>query len=176
MTTTEITADAIELLTKDHEKVKQLFKQYKRLKKDGASAREKSLVATQICLTLTAHARIEEELFYPAVREAIDDDDLMNEAEVEHATAKAIISELETMDPTDPYYDANVTVLGEYIHHHVEAEEHDMFRKAKKAHVELDTLGEQLYDRKEALLSGSGPKGKRGAPTSVDPRHKGPKE
>ena len=97
-------------------------------------------------------AEVEEEIFYPAVRAAIDDDDLMNEAEVEHASAKDLIAQLQEMASSDPMYQAKVTVLGEYIEHHVKEEESEMFSKAKKAKMDLDALGEQMTERKEELM------------------------
>jgi len=98
------------------------------------------------------HAQIEEEIFYPAVREAEVDEDLLDEAEVEHASAKDLIGQIQSMQPDDDLYDAKVTVLGEYINHHVEEEEGEMFRKARRAKVDMVNLGEQLMQRKEQLM------------------------
>ena len=97
------------------------------------------------------HTTIEEEIFYPAVREAIDEEDLMDEALVEHAGAKELIEQLEGMSPQDDLYDAKVTVLGEQIDHHASEEEEEMFPKAKKAKLDLQELGAQLTERKEEL-------------------------
>lgn len=144
--------DAIALLNADHKKVKKLFKDFEDLKQDG-TAKEKKALALEICTELTVHAELEEELFYPAVRKAIDDDDLMNEAEVEHATAKDLIAQIETMAASDPLFDAKVTVLGEYIDHHVEEEQNEMFPKVKKAKIDLDVLGEEMTVRKKAKLT-----------------------
>jgi hemerythrin-like domain-containing protein len=157
MTTTKKTAadgamDAIALLTQDHKKVKKMFKDFDKLKEEGDSAEKEALVK-EICAELTVHAEIEEELFYPTVRKAIDDDDMMNEAEVEHASAKDLIEQLLSMDPEDEMYDAKVTVLGEYIDHHVEEEQNEMFPKAKKAKIDLEALGEELAELKETKQS-----------------------
>ncbi|MBA3695788.1 MAG: hemerythrin domain-containing protein [Methylotenera sp.] len=143
--------DAISLLKEDHAKVKKLFKEFEKLsEKDDDSKVE---IANQICMELIVHAMVEEEIFYPAARMAIDDDDLLNEAEVEHDTAKDLIAQIQTMSPDDEMYDAKVTVLGEYIDHHVEEEEKEMFPKVRKAKVDLNELGLQLKMKKEELMT-----------------------
>ena len=146
--------DAIKLLTEDHKEVKKLFKQYEKLVKDEANDEEKQQLAAEICLQLTVHATIEEELFYPAAREVLEDDaDLVDEADVEHASAKELIAQIEGASPADDaHYDARVKVLGEYINHHVKEEEDEMFPKVKKGDLDLKALGEELAERKEALL------------------------
>jgi hemerythrin superfamily protein len=144
--------DAIAILSADHKNVKAMFKQYEDLKEDGDSE-EKAALAARICLELTVHAQAEEEIFYPAVREAIEDDDLMDEAEVEHASAKDLIAQLSEADPEDDLFDAKVKVLGEYINHHVEEEEGEMFPKAKKAKVDMAALGAEIESRKEELMA-----------------------
>jgi hemerythrin superfamily protein len=145
--------DAITLLTADHAKVKKLFKEFADLKEGGGSAEDKSGLVTQICNELKVHAEIEEEIFYPAVRKAIDDGDLMDEALIEHAGAKELIAQLEDMSPDDELYDAKVTVLGEQIQHHVKEEEGQMFPKAKKAKVDGEALGVQMTERKAELAA-----------------------
>ncbi|MDO9238823.1 MAG: hemerythrin domain-containing protein, partial [Methylicorpusculum sp.] len=122
--------DAITLLTEDHKKVKKLFAEFAKLAKDEGSDKAKAAVVQQICMALNIHAQAEEELFYPAVRDAIKDDDLMNEADVEHAGAKNLIAQLEAMAPEHDHYVATVIVLGEMIDHHVNEEEQKMFPKA----------------------------------------------
>lgn len=144
--------DAIALLTDDHKKVKKLFKEFEKLADSDDVAQQEQLVE-QICTELMVHAEIEEEIFYPAVRAAIDDDDMMNEAEVEHASAKDLIAQLQEMSSSDEMYSAKVTVLGEYIDHHVTEEEGEMFPKAKKAKLDLDAFGEQMLARKEELMA-----------------------
>jgi hemerythrin superfamily protein len=146
--------DAIALLTADHKKVKGLFSQFDKLK-DGAAEEKSSLVA-DICNELKIHTAIEEELFYPAVREAIDDEDLMDEALVEHAGAKDLIAQLENMDTEDDLYDAKVTVLGEQIDHHVKEEEGSMFPKAKKTELDTVALGAKMLERKKELIDEMG--------------------
>jgi hemerythrin superfamily protein len=144
--------DAIALLTADHKKVTKLFKDFEKLKEKG-SAKDKQALVTEICTELTIHAQIEEEIFYPAVRDAIDDDDMMDEAMVEHAGAKDLIAQLMSMDLSDEFYDAKVTVLGEEIEHHVGEEEGEMFVKAKRAKLDTASLGEEMLERKEELAA-----------------------
>ncbi|MES2535476.1 MAG: hemerythrin domain-containing protein [Pseudomonadota bacterium] len=156
MTTTKktesSTADAIAILTADHKKVKKLFKAFEKMKEDGDPSDKEQLVA-EICAELTLHAEAEEEIFYPAVRAGIDEEELLDEAEVEHATAKDLIAQLEAGDPSDPLYDAKVKVLSEYIDHHVKEEEEEMFPKAKKAKLDMDTLGEEIQMFKDSRQS-----------------------
>jgi hemerythrin superfamily protein len=143
--------DAITLLTEDHNKVKKMFKEFEKLcKKDDDEGKEE--LATQICKELTVHAQLEEEIFYPVVREAIDDDELMNEAVVEHTTAKDLIAQIQSMRVSDPMYDAVVKVLGEYINHHVEEEQNEIFPKARKSKLDLEEIGREMAERKEVLL------------------------
>lgn len=146
--------DAIALLTADHKKVKDLFEQFEGL--SDRSKVNKKKIADQICLELTVHAQVEEEIFYPAVRKPIKDDDLMDEAVVEHASAKELIAQISEMDPGDDLYDAKVKVLSEQIDHHVEEEEGEMFPKVRKSGVDLDELGQQMAARKEELMAAAG--------------------
>lgn len=145
-------ADAIKLLKDDHKEVKTYFKQYESLEDDA----EKQALADKICLALTIHAQIEEEIYYPATREAIDDDDLLDEAEVEHASAKQLIAEIQAMKAGDRFFDAKVTVLGEYIDHHVEEEESEMFPESRDSDLDLKALGAQLATRKAELMTQAG--------------------
>lgn len=145
--------DATALLAKDHKDVKALFRRYEKLAKSDADASEREELAAQICEMLEVHTTVEEEIFYPAVREAQVDADLLDEAEVEHASAKDLISQIRSMSPDDDLYDAKVSVLGEYVNHHVEEEEGQMFPKARRAKVDLEGLGEQIKSRKQALQS-----------------------
>ncbi|RZL10530.1 MAG: hemerythrin domain-containing protein [Rubrivivax sp.] len=149
-------SDALQLLIADHKEVKQLFKAYDKLVDAEAADDEKQALAEKICALLTIHATIEEELFYPAARVSLDEDDLLDEAEVEHASAKDLIAQIQGMKPSDDLYDAKVTVLGEYIDHHVKEEEDEMFPKAKKSDLDLQSLGEDLKARKEELMSEMG--------------------
>ena len=147
--------DAIALLSNDHKEVKALFKQYEKLAESEAEDDEKQAIAEQICQMLTGHATVEEEIFYPAAREALgEDEDLIDEADVEHATAKDLIAQLEGSSPAeDALYDAKVKVLGEYIDHHVKEEEGEIFPKAKKAKLDTAALGLEIAARKEELMA-----------------------
>jgi hemerythrin superfamily protein len=143
--------DAISLLTNDHANVKKLFKKFEKLS-SAEDTEGKVETANMICMELTIHAMVEEELFYPEVRMAIEEEDLLNEAEVEHDSAKELIAQIQFMEPDNPMYDAKVTVLGEYIEHHVTEEEEEMFPKVRKAKMDLEELGEQMQMRKEELM------------------------
>ena len=145
--------DAVSLLSADHAEVKQMFESYRQLVEEDGDNEEKRELAEQICLALTVHAEIEEEIFYPAMRESIDDDLLLDQAEVEHAAAKDLIAQIQGMDPDDALYDAKVLVLGEYIDHHVEEEESEIFPAAEKSGVDLEVLGAELAERKQELMS-----------------------
>ena len=147
--------DAIDLLMQDHKEVKAMFGAFKKLKKNESGDEDKAELVQQICTALTIHATVEEEIFYPAVRAGIDDEDLMDEADVEHAGAKELIAQLESASPGDDHYDAKVTVLGEMIDHHVKEEEGEMFPKAKKA-IDTKAVGAELAARKEELASEMG--------------------
>lgn len=145
--------DAIGLLKEDHRQVREWFAQYEKSEQDGA----KQKLATQICKALTVHAQIEEEIFYPAAYDALDQegDDLLDEATVEHASAKALIAEIEAMSPGDPLYDAKVKVLGEYVDHHVKEEEGELFPECRDAGMDLKALGEAMATRKAELMNAS---------------------
>jgi hypothetical protein len=144
--------DAIGMLMADHKKVKKLFSDFKKLKEEGGND-EKAALVDQICTELKIHTAIEEEIFYPAVRNAIDDLDLMDEALVEHSGAKSLIAQLEEMSTEDDLYDAKVTVLSEQIEHHVKEEEGNMFKQAKKADLDTTVLGAKMLKRKQALMA-----------------------
>lgn len=145
--------DAIALLTEDHKKVQALFNAFERMKEEDAPDDEKAEVVQQACQALTIHAELEEDIFYPAVRDAIDDDDLLDEAEVEHATARDLIEQLEVMEPDDELYDAKFSVLGEYVNHHIKEEQDQMFPQARSAKMDLSALGAELAERKQELMA-----------------------
>ena len=150
--------DAIALLKSDHKRVKALFSEFDELKDDGAEE-DKAAIVAQICNELKIHTAIEEEIFYPAVRKAIEDSDLMDEALVEHAEAKKLIAQLEAAAADDELYNAKVTVLREQIEHHVQEEEGSMFPKAKAAKVDMAALGAKMIKRKMALIAEMGDPG-----------------
>jgi hemerythrin superfamily protein len=142
--------DAIALLKSDHRTVEGLFEEFEGAK--GAKAKQR--IANQICMELIVHAQIEEEIFYPAVKDAVEEE-IYTEAHVEHDGAKVLIAEILDGDPDDEFYDANVKVLSEMIRHHVKEEEQrdGMFAQAKQGDVDLEALGEQLAQRKGDLAS-----------------------
>lgn len=142
--------DAIALLKSDHDEVEGLFKQYEKASGTG----RKQELARQICRELTVHAQIEEEIFYPACKGKVDED-LLKEGYVEHDAAKILIAEIEAGEPSDEFYDAKMKVLCEEIDHHVQEEERRMdglFAQARKAGLDMDSLGEQLAARKAELM------------------------
>lgn len=144
--------DVTRLLEADHRKVKKMFKEFKKCAQQGDEAAKVEL-AMQICMELKVHTQVEEEIFYPALYEALDENDLVDEAIVEHATAKTLIEQIESMVGSDDLYDAKVKVLSEYIDHHVEEEEKEIFPKARKARMDLEGLGESVTFRKEELMA-----------------------
>jgi hemerythrin superfamily protein len=145
-----LTMNAVKLLKADHQEVAALFKQF-----ESTDDEEKGGLAEQICQMLTVHAQIEEELLYPAAREALQEDgaDLVDEATVEHASVKDLVSQIESADPTDDLFDAKVKVLGEYVTHHVKEEEGELFPKLEKTDLNLEAMGTELAERKAELMS-----------------------
>ena len=144
------TPDAIALLKADHRAVEELFEKFEKASGDG----RKREIAGKICMELTIHAQIEEEIFYPACEGKVEED-MLKEAYVEHDGAKVLIAEIEKGGPDDDYYDAKVKVLSEQIEHHVQEEEQRMegiFAQARKAGLDMDALGEQLAARKGELM------------------------
>ncbi|WP_431122585.1 hemerythrin domain-containing protein [Variovorax paradoxus] len=147
--------DACSLLDTDHRNVKKMFKEYEELTHSRAAdaQHKKRELANQICTELTVHAQIEEEIFYPALRKAISETDLLDEAEVEHGTAKELIAQIESATDVDDKFDAKVIVLGEYIDHHVKEERNEIFVKARAVKgLDLMAMREQLATRKEELM------------------------
>jgi hypothetical protein len=157
-------ADAVDLLTDDHLKVSALFKQYEKLAKKKASTDERRSLAATICGMLRAHTMVEEEIFYPAARKARIDAALLDEADIEHASAKDLIAQIESGNPADDHYDAKVKVLGEYITHHVVEEHTEMFPKCRRAGMDLVALRERMAARKAELESGGAAMAEEGVP------------
>jgi hemerythrin superfamily protein len=140
--------DAIALLKEDHRAVEKLFKEFESAKGEG----RKEKLARRICLELTIHTMIEEEIFYPACRDGVEED-LLKEAFVEHDAAKLLIAEIEGgSGQSDDFFDAKVRVLSEQIEHHVQEEEKELFPEARKADLDLKALGERLAERKKELM------------------------
>jgi hemerythrin superfamily protein len=142
--------DPIALLTEDHRRVEKMFKQFEKLDSDV----EKQELADLICAELTVHAQIEEEIFYPFARDCLDEEDLLDEAEVEHTCAKELIAKIQSGE--SELFEAQVIVLGEYIKHHVEEEEKELFPKLKKFQEELAVPGVAMLQRKQELMQQMG--------------------
>ena len=140
----------LEMLKQDHDKVQKAFKEFEKLDREDAEAVRD--LAMQTCEDLKVHTALEEEIFYPALREAIDDEDILNEAAVEHETAKMLIEQLENMQEDDTNFHATFTVLGEYVRHHIKEEEGEMFAAAKKSDLDFDELAGRMRQRKEELV------------------------
>lgn len=140
--------DAVALLKADHRKVEELFEKY-----ETARGR-KADIAKEICLELTVHTIIEEEIFYAACKGVVEDD-MLDEAQVEHDGAKMLIAELEEGTPDDAYYDAKVKVLSEEIKHHVKEEEKrgGIFSQAKDSDLDLKDIGRRIEMRKKELIA-----------------------
>jgi hemerythrin superfamily protein len=147
--------DVLALLKQDHDRVKKLFRRFEGMK-DSADGEELRELVEEACAALTVHAELEEELFYPRARESIREDELIDEAEVEHASAKQLISQIEGMDPEDPKYSATFTVLTEYVKHHIQEEEKELFPQVRKARVNLKELGAEAMQRREELMEEHG--------------------
>ncbi|MDO8907500.1 MAG: hemerythrin domain-containing protein [Pseudohongiella sp.] len=144
--------DAIKILKSDHKKVKDAFKEYEQLGEKAFSSKKK--LADKICAELTIHTQVEEEIFYPLFRQKLPKEKpLVNEAAVEHASAKELISQIQSMSGDDPLFDAKVKVLSEYINHHVREEEKEMFPLMRNADVDLNEVGSLIMERKQQLQS-----------------------
>lgn len=147
--------DAVSLLIADHDKVKAMFKRFEDIKETTGqrASKEKQQIVADACRELIIHTKLEEELFYPAVRKPIGDEDMMNEAVVEHVGAKELIAQLEKMTPADGMFNAKFTVLAEYVQHHIKEEQNEMFPKARETGVDLEALGQKMQARKEVLMA-----------------------
>jgi len=141
--------DAIALLRADHKKVSELYAQYESTR---SPAKKKALVAT-ICLELSVHARVEEEIFYPAVKAALKDKEMIPEAQVEHASLKELIAQVKDREPDGEMFDAKIKVMSEYTKHHVKEEQNEIFPAAKKTRLDMLDLGARIAARKEELMA-----------------------
>jgi hemerythrin superfamily protein len=145
--TKETKQDATAMLMSDHKEVKALFKEFEK----ADSKQKKAELVGKICAELEVHMQIEEEIFYPAVKAALKDHELVPEGEVEHASVKELIAQVKGVKPDGETYDARVKVMGEMIEHHVKEEETEMFPKAKKTKLDMEALGAKMAQRKEEL-------------------------
>ncbi len=137
------------LLTADHKLVSKLFDDYE----DASTKAMKKKLVNQICMELSVHAQVEEEIFYPAVKDALQDHELVPEATVEHASLKSLIAQVEGKEPDGEMYDAKIKVLSEYVKHHVKEEQNEMFPKAKATKLDMVEIGEQITARKQELMA-----------------------
>lgn len=143
--------DAIDLLDADHLSVHALFESYRELVRTRAGALQRRALAEEICMELTIHARLEEELFYPAVRECLRDDDLLDESEEQHGSQREFIAQILAGSPEDELYDARVAVLAEYVERHVRQEREQVFNRVLASRLDLQSLARSLTIRKEEL-------------------------
>lgn len=152
--------DAINMLKKDHDTVKDLFDRFEK----ASTLREKKKIVAEAIMELKIHATIEEELFYPALRKKQKvDQALLHEADEEHHVAKLLIAELDQMDGSEAHYEAKFTVLAENIRHHIKEEEGELFPQARKTDIDFDVLGKMLHTRKHYFM-------KHGVPPSAEER------
>jgi hypothetical protein len=143
--------DAIDLLDADHLTVHALFQSYRELVRTHAGALQRRALAEEICMELTIHARLEEELFYPALRDALDDDELVDEAEGQHGSQREFVAQILASTPEDELYDARVAVLEEYVERHVRKEREQAFNRALALRMDLQSLARAITVRKEEL-------------------------
>ena len=146
---TSAAPDAIALLRADHRRVAALYEQYETTR----SAAKKKAIVAEICQELAIHAQVEEEIFYPAVKAALKDKELVPEATVEHATLKELIAQVKDKEPDGEMFDAKIQVMSEYTKHHVKEEQNEMFPKAQKTKLDMKELGARIAARKEELLA-----------------------
>ena len=145
--------DAIALLQTDQDELEELFERYSALAADGAPADERQEIAEEVCSLLMVHAALKEEIFYPAVREVIEEEYLIDEALVALDSARSLIDKIQSGDPTEPRYDARVQMLHEAVALHVEEERAALFPVARRSSLDLGELGARMSARQELLLS-----------------------
>lgn len=149
----DVDDDAIALLQTDHDELAELFERYEALAADAAPADERRDVAEEICSLLLVHVVLKEEIFYPAVREAIDEEYLVDEALVALDSARALVDEIQGGDPTEPRYDTQVKMLHEVVAPHFEEERSEMFPRVRETSLDLEEVGAEMAARQELLLS-----------------------
>lgn len=145
--------DAIDLLDADHLAVHAMFDTYHQLARTRAPALQRRALAEEICMELTIHARLEEELFYPAMREALGDEDLLDEAEDAHGSQRDFIAQILASAADDELYDARVALLAEYVQRHVRKEREEVFNRVLASRLDLHSLARRITQRKEELRS-----------------------
>lgn len=148
-TTAARAPEATALLRADHKLVSELFEDFEKAR----SPKQKKEIVAQICTELSVHAQVEEEIFYPAFKAVLKDRELVPEAQVEHASVKDLIAQVEGLEPDGEMYDAKIRVMGEFVKHHVKEEQTQIFPKAKKSGLDLRELGRQMQERKQELMT-----------------------
>jgi hemerythrin superfamily protein len=156
---------AFAFLMRQHREVEGWFEEYEKAEGDARKAE----LSMQICRALKVHTQIEEELLYPQAHEKLDDEDMVDEAYVEHDSAKALIAQIEAMQVGDHMYDAKVKVLGEYVKHHVQEEEKELFPEIARSDIDLDSIGQRLQARAEQLMGEMSGRTSRSGATSASP-------
>ncbi|HSV79762.1 MAG TPA: hemerythrin domain-containing protein [Ramlibacter sp.] len=147
------TPDAIDLLDADHLTLHALFANYRELVRAGAPALQRRALAEEICMELTIHARLEEEIFYPAVRELLREDEPIDEAEDQHGSQREFVARILSLSPEDALYDAKVVVLSEYVDRHVRTEREQVFNRVLASRLDLQALGRRITERRNELRS-----------------------
>lgn len=141
--------EATAMLRADHKLVSDLFEKFEKAR----SSEKKKAIVAKICTELTVHAQLEEEIFYPAFKNALKDHELVPEAQVEHDSVKSLIAQVEGFEPDGEMYDAKVKVMSEFVKHHVKEEQTQMFPKARESGLDLRELGRQMQERKQELMA-----------------------
>lgn len=149
----QIDEDALDLLASDHDEIAELFDRYEVLAADGAPAEERRELAEELCTLLLVHAAIKEEIFYPAAREVLDEEYLIDEAMVAQDGARSLIDDIQAGDPTEPRYDAQVRILHELLLQHFEEERTELFPRVRRTTLDLEEIGAEMAARQEVLMS-----------------------
>ena len=149
----QIDEDAVDLLTSDHDEIAELFDRYEALAADGAPAEERRELAEELCTLLLVHVTLKEEIFYPAARDVLDEEYLIDEAMVAQDGARSLIDDIQAGDPTEPRYDAQVRILHELLMQHFEEERTELFPRVRKTSLDLEDIGAEMAARQEVLLS-----------------------
>ena len=149
----DIDGDAVDLLANDHDEIGELFDRYEALASDEASADERRGLAEEICTFVLVNGAIKEEIFYPAVRDVLDEEYLIDEALVAQDGARSLVDDIQAGDPTEPRYDAQVRILHELIMQHFEEERTELFPRVRRTSLDLEELGAEMAARQELLMS-----------------------
>jgi hemerythrin superfamily protein len=147
--------EVLDALIEDHKLVKLLFREFERVR-HGPERGARQAIAERVCSALDQHATLEEELFYPALRGVVRDDDLLDEAGVEHGSARALMAELRDIDADDPRFGATFTVLAAYVKHHIREEEGQLFQQLTRARVDWEGMRERIAARRAELADDGG--------------------